>query len=113
MSGLPKDLAVGERVQDLDGFRATVRYIGDVTGANPVHGWIGLEWDRDGRGKHDGSAKGARYFNCPAGRGSFVRADAVLAERSTFQASFFACHHRDCELHAAAQVEFVGHVGAL
>ncbi len=85
MTEAPPDLAVGDRVQDVDGFRATVRYIGDVAGAKPEYGWVGLEWDADGRGKHDGSAKGSRYFQCPPGRGSFVRPDAVLAPRVTFQ----------------------------
>lgn len=46
---------------------------------------MGLEWDVEGRGKHDGSAKGTRYFQCPAGKGSFVRPDAVLVPVVSFQ----------------------------
>ena len=42
-----------ERV-DIGTERATVRWEGDVgdTGA-----WLGVEWDREGRGKHDGEHK--------------------------------------------------------
>ena len=32
----------------------------------PVDGtegeWLGVEWDREGRGKHDGTHKGTTYF---------------------------------------------------
>eukprot|EP00960_Hanusia_phi_P031375 749263-Hanusia_phi.AAC.10 len=76
---------VGDRVQSQDGFRATVRYVGSVTGATPEDGWVGLEWDVEGRGKHDGTYKGARYFECADGFGSFVRPDSVLANPLSFQ----------------------------
>lgn len=82
MTGMP---CIAERVQSVDGYRATVRYVGSVSGAMPEEGWVGLEWDMEGRGKHDGSAKGTRYFQCPAGKGSFVRPDAVLVPVVSFQ----------------------------
>jgi len=48
------------------GVPATVRYVGPVANKDPADAWIGLEWDDDGseegRGKHDGSVCGVRYF---------------------------------------------------
>lgn len=42
--------------------RATVRYIGPVDEQSGQ--WVGVEWDNEARGKHDGSANGRRYFHC-------------------------------------------------
>ena len=72
---------VGSRIQ-LGRSKATVRYVGSVDDQTGV--WVGLEWDDAGRGKHDGSHKGRRYFDCRSGEasGSFVRA-AKLAEMAT------------------------------
>lgn len=39
-----------------------VRYLGDVEGS--VGRWVGIEWDRVERGKHNGSLKGKQYFVC-------------------------------------------------
>ena len=56
--------------------RATVRWEGEVgdTGA-----WLGVEWDREGRGKHDGVHKGVTYFTPvrPGNNCSFVRRSKV------------------------------------
>ncbi|OTA97930.1 hypothetical protein M434DRAFT_91656 [Hypoxylon sp. CO27-5] len=52
---------VGDRLS-YDGAVCTVRYIGEVSGTSGT--WLGVEWDDPGRGKHDGSHKGARYFTC-------------------------------------------------
>lgn len=48
---------MGCRVRDVaDGTRATVKYIGPVAAAkNKTESWLGVEWDKTGRGKHDGS----------------------------------------------------------
>ena len=67
------------RVRDNDGYRGTVRYIGPVAAAkNQEESWLGIEWDKQDRGKHDGSCtdkegKLHRYFQCMNGAGSFVR----------------------------------------
>ena len=34
--------------------------MGEVDGTEGE--WLGVEWDREGRGKHDGSHKGTTYF---------------------------------------------------
>jgi dynactin complex subunit len=52
---------VGQRLS-FDGTICTVRYIGEVTGTTGT--WLGVEWDAQHRGKHDGSHKGVRYFTC-------------------------------------------------
>ena len=44
------------RIRDSDGYRGTVRYIGPVAAAKSKEEiWLGVEWDKQGRGKHDGS----------------------------------------------------------
>jgi tubulin-specific chaperone E len=52
---------VDERLQ-IGSERATVRYVGEVAGQSGE--WVGLEWDNESRGKHDGSTNGHRYFSC-------------------------------------------------
>lgn len=56
-------LAPNQRVR-VRGVPATVLYVGPVAGKDPNDFWIGLEWDdaSSGRGKHDGSVGGVRYF---------------------------------------------------
>merc|ERR1712027_163356 len=41
--------------------RGTVRYVGEVAGTKGE--WIGVEWDDEGRGRHDGPHDGKRYFS--------------------------------------------------
>ena len=64
-------------MRDIEGDRATVKYTGSIVSAKPEEGWIGVEWDDNSRGKHDGQAYGRRYFTTDAGRGSFVRAEKL------------------------------------
>ena len=87
-------LAPGHRVQSRDNFRATVRFVGKVDGATPEEGWIGIEWDAEGRGKHNGTAKGKRYFECRDGYGSFVRAETMLLEPTSFKVHNFVLSRR-------------------
>lgn len=87
---------VGSRVRDIDGYRATVRYIGPVAASkNAEEVWFGVEWDKSDRGKHDGSCVDShgvlhRYFNCPSGAGSFVKA----VKLSPFKTFSNALHER-------------------
>ena len=58
------------------GERCTVRWEGEV--GDTGH-WLGVEWDREGRGKHDGEHQGTRYFT-PVRQGgncSFIRESKV------------------------------------
>ena len=45
-----------------DGNPCTVRYLGSVQSTKGE--WLGVEWDDAGRGKHDGSHDGIKYFEC-------------------------------------------------
>lgn len=68
------DLAPGQRIVLSDGRHATVRFIGQAAFA--AGDWVGIELD-ESSGKNDGSVQGDRYFDCPMGRGMFVRPAAV------------------------------------
>lgn len=52
---------IGQRLS-YNGVLCTVRYVGEVSGTTGT--WLGVEWDDPSRGKHDGSHKGTRYFEC-------------------------------------------------
>ncbi|GAP83592.1 putative tubulin-specific chaperone e protein [Rosellinia necatrix] len=70
---MPASARVGDRLS-YDGAICTVRYLGEVAGT--PGSWLGVEWDDAGRGKHDGSHKGTRYFTCrsrSATPASFIR----------------------------------------
>ncbi|CAA2985722.1 tubulin-folding cofactor E isoform X1 [Olea europaea subsp. europaea] len=78
---------VGKRVHWIGDTRriGTVKYMGPVEGFSGT--WIGVDWDNDGDGKHDGSHNGVRYF---AARGlktaSFVRPHNLSSGISLLQA---------------------------
>ena len=76
------------QVRDTEGYRATVKYIGAIASARPEEGWIGVEWDEQSRGKHDGQAYGRRYFTTEPGRGSFVRAEKLVPRLGLDEAVF-------------------------
>lgn len=67
-------LSPGTKVQYIDGRQGIVRFIG-TTHFSTGH-WIGIELDDDS-GKNDGTVQGQRYFDCPPGRGMFVRPDTL------------------------------------
>lgn len=67
--------------------RATVRYVGPVDGHEGT--WVGVEWDDDSRGKHDGATGGKRYFTCCSSAptaASFVRINKVNSGTSLVDA---------------------------
>ncbi len=70
------NIVLGARVQvdSAQGARGCVRYIGPVHSESEKSGkiWVGVEWDEIGRGKHDGTLDGVRYFSCSPLQGSFV-----------------------------------------
>lgn len=53
--------STGARISH-SGSIGTVRYVGPVDGTNGL--WLGVEWDDQTRGKHDGIKDGKRYFTC-------------------------------------------------
>ncbi|GBG79921.1 hypothetical protein CBR_g30186 [Chara braunii] len=83
-----KDVRVGDRCEvDLGGKRGVVSFVGRVEGLPPGF-WVGVVYDEP-VGKHDGTVKGKRYFDCPPGHGGMVRPDHVktgdFPERDPFE----------------------------
>ncbi|XP_054758777.2 tubulin-specific chaperone E-like [Lytechinus pictus] len=61
----------GDRILS-EGQYGTVKFVGLVPSTEGI--WLGVEWDNPERGKHDGSHKGTRYFQCSSPTsGSFLR----------------------------------------
>lgn len=85
-------VCVGCRIIDTEGYKATVQYIGTVVGAkNQSETWLGVEWDNQIRGKHDGSSVDSngtlrKYFECASGSGSFIKPSKVTYGRSFMSA---------------------------
>ena len=100
------EVAVGDRVQSRDDYRATVMYVGAVAGASPEDGWVGLQWDVAGRGKHNGFVKGVQYFTCPDGCGSFVRPDTVIQPSVSFQEAFVERYASEDAASALERMDF-------
>ena len=71
------------RICDGEGYKGTIMYVGPVAGArNKSDTWLGVVWDKPGRGKNDGSCFDEdgvqhRYFQCLPGCGSFVNPSKV------------------------------------
>ena len=68
-----------DRILSQDGFRATVRWRGTLKDA---HGneikYVGVEWDEQSRGKHNGEYKGQKLFDVKVpNSGSFLREATV------------------------------------
>ena len=55
------DITVDQRLS-FQGNCCTVRYIGEIKGREGS--WLGIEWDDDTKGKHDGALDDHRYFYC-------------------------------------------------
>src|SRR5438552_79894 len=68
------ELKVGQTVELSDGRVGIVRYVGQPHFA--PGDWVGVELEDDS-GKNDGSVQGERYFDCPMGRGMFLRPAAI------------------------------------
>jgi len=84
-----------------EGKRGTVRYIGPVASDSKPREWLGIEWDIDGDGKHDGSCVNEktgqvhRYFTCAHGKGSFVKPEKVSLAVSFREAYAGRYHNAD------------------
>lgn len=92
MNNSMSQYSVSQRVQDMDGCKCTVRYVGPVAASkNQSEIWCGVEWDDKKRGKHDGSCVDSqgvfhRYFECEMGAGSFVKPAKLAPALSFFDA---------------------------
>ena len=98
----PRPFAVGMRVADEDGHKATVRYVGPVKSAkNSKAEYIGVEWDDAERGKHDGSLepkgggeKEVYFRTAQPTAGSFMK-PAKLSRGVAFAAALFNSDGQD------------------
>jgi len=79
---------VGRRIES-EGYYGTIRFVGklqqhDTAKIRQDVTWVGIEWDKHCRGKHDGSYRGIRYFTTShPSSGSFLR-----PEKCNFGVSF-------------------------
>ncbi|XP_076813352.1 CAP-Gly domain-containing linker protein 4-like isoform X2 [Clavelina lepadiformis] len=64
------EYVVGNRVLVAGSLAGTVRYVGTTQFASGV--WCGVELDKEGPGRNDGSVGGISYFRCPSSRGVFA-----------------------------------------
>lgn len=67
-------IEIGQHVELADGRHAVVKFFGQPHFA--AGDWIGVELEDDS-GKNDGSVQGERYFDCPMGKGMFLRPSVV------------------------------------
>ncbi|KAK9876763.1 hypothetical protein WA026_015004 [Henosepilachna vigintioctopunctata] len=71
----PTNIRIGDRVECL-GHIGTVKYIGPVE--THSSNWLGIDWDDQFRGKHNGTINGVQYFESRFPKsGSFVRPEKV------------------------------------
>jgi len=101
----PEKIEVGRRIES-EGYYGTIRFVGNLQKQDfaKVHQdltWVGIEWDKPSRGKHDGSYGGIRYFTtCHPSAGSFLR-----PQKCNFGVSFMtALVNRYCGPSAATKL---------
>ncbi|KAI8975370.1 hypothetical protein BDF20DRAFT_943984 [Mycotypha africana] len=72
---------IGQKVviPSLQQAQGTVRFYGEIIFKKNTGYWVGIELEKEGSGKNDGSIQGVRYFNCAPNTGLFVSAARVNA----------------------------------
>lgn len=96
------EFELNSRIIDHDGYKGTIKYIGKVASSKIKDDiWIGVEWDKVERGKHDGSCVTDdgmihKYFDCKPGSGSFVKENKIMRGKSFAE----ALKERYVKLHA-------------
>ena len=82
MADLALQFKVAEKVvvetESAGARKATVRFVGKAPEIAPGF-WIGVEFEKPD-GKNDGAVNGARYFQCEADHGSFLRPNRIKHE---------------------------------
>jgi hypothetical protein len=76
-----KDELIGRKVL-FNNSSGIVRYFGELVHPGKLASsvgelWIGMEWEDYGRGKHDGTVSGHKYFECPANQGSMIKYEKI------------------------------------
>ena len=68
-------MQIGKRVE-CNGEYGIVKYLGTLSGYQGQ--WLGIDWDNEERGKHDGSVNGQKLFDTRTIKsGSFVRLEKI------------------------------------
>ncbi|KAI8997050.1 hypothetical protein BDB01DRAFT_892651 [Pilobolus umbonatus] len=69
---------IGQRVMipSLDDLTGVLRYVGEPSFKQGI--WAGIEVDKQGLGKNDGSVLGVRYFHCAPNQGIFIAYSKVI-----------------------------------
>ncbi|CAL9768994.1 unnamed protein product [Musa acuminata subsp. burmannicoides] len=88
MEDLCANIKVGDRCEVEPGEkRGIVKFVGRAEALGPGF-WVGIQYDEP-LGKHDGTVKGKRYFDCPPQHGVMLRPDKVKVgdypERDPFE----------------------------
>ncbi|THU71272.1 hypothetical protein C4D60_Mb08t33800 [Musa balbisiana] len=88
MEDLCANIKVGDRCEVEPGEkRGIVKFVGRAEDLGPGF-WVGIQYDEP-LGKHDGTVKGKRYFDCPPQHGVMLRPDKVKVgdypERDPFE----------------------------
>lgn len=88
MEDLCANIKIGDRCEvEPGGKRGVVKFVGRAETVAPGF-WVGVQYDEP-LGKHDGTVKGKRYFDCPPRHGGLLRPDKVKAgdypERDPFE----------------------------
>ncbi|KAI3750781.1 hypothetical protein L2E82_21599 [Cichorium intybus] len=88
MQDISANIKVGDRCEvDPGAKRGIVKFVGRAETLGPGF-WVGIQYDEP-LGKHNGSVKGARFFECPPLHGAMVRPDKVKVgdypERDPFE----------------------------
>ena len=101
-------LELHARVETLDGNRGFCRYVGPVVGQTGI--WVGVEWDDQTRGKHDGCHDGKRYFECKRkqtkeGKEENTRASFVRVQKVAPSTDFVSAAKDKYELESQEQLE--------
>jgi tubulin-folding cofactor B len=71
-----RNIVIGARCKLGDDRRGEVKYVGEIKEIPGLGAWVGIALDEP-TGKNDGSVKGAKYFECKAAHGVFVRPERV------------------------------------
>ena len=74
-------LAIWVGIRGFKRIVGTVAYIGPICLSKPTIEWIGVIWDKEGRGKNNGTLTDSNgvhhYFSCSDRQGSFVHAEKL------------------------------------